>query len=87
MTPTPSAVGSRKQGEGLLLLGEFPLFRVDVFEALRQPLESGEVTITRGGQRHLPGPRAGGDDVQPVSTRLGLGREARWRMFRGGAPL
>jgi len=32
----------------VLLLDEFPLLRTDVIDALRQPLESGEVTIARG---------------------------------------
>ncbi len=34
----------------MLLLDEFPLLRTDVIDALRQPLESGEVTIARGDE-------------------------------------
>ncbi|MFC5179108.1 YifB family Mg chelatase-like AAA ATPase [Nocardioides taihuensis] len=35
---------------GVLLLDEFPLFRTDVIDALRTPLESGDVTVARGDE-------------------------------------
>lgn len=37
---------SRTHG-GVLLMDEFPLFRRDVIDALREPLENGEITIAR----------------------------------------
>ena len=35
---------------GTLFLDEFPLFNADIIEALRQPLENAEVTISRGDE-------------------------------------
>jgi magnesium chelatase family protein len=35
---------------GVLFLDEFPHFRADVIDAMRQPLEAGEVTIARGDE-------------------------------------
>ena len=40
---------SRAHG-GVLFLDEFPLFRADVIDALRQPMESGDVTVARQGE-------------------------------------
>ena len=44
---------------GVLLLDEFPLFRADVINALRQPLESGDISVARAEESVvLPGPLA-----------------------------
>ncbi|WP_134767395.1 YifB family Mg chelatase-like AAA ATPase [Nocardioides sp. 1609] len=40
---------SRTHG-GVLFLDEWPLFRSDVIDALRQPLESGEITVARSDE-------------------------------------
>ncbi|NYG56381.1 YifB family Mg chelatase-like AAA ATPase [Nocardioides perillae] len=47
-TVAPGAVS--RTHAGVLVLDEFPLLAADVVEGLRDPLESGEVTLARGDQ-------------------------------------
>ena len=55
---------------GVLFLDEFPLFRADVINALRQPLESGDISVARGEESVvLPARAHGRPRGQPVSVR------------------
>ena len=55
---------------GVLFLDEFPLFRADVINALRQPLESGDISVARGEESVvLPARAHGRPGGQPVSVR------------------
>ena len=77
---------------GVLFLDEFPLFRTDVIDALRQPLESGEVTVARRDESvTLPArgmvvlacnPCPCGEYTPQVSENRCQCREARRRDYR-----
>ncbi len=57
---------------GVLFLDEAPEFRPQVLQALRQPLESGQVVLARARVGALPVPVPARPRCQPVPVRPGL---------------
>ena len=73
---------------GVLFLDEFPHFRADVIEAMRQPLESGEVTIARGEESATYPARSLvvlAANPCPCGNFYGRGGRRRLRLHRGPA--
>ncbi len=74
---------------GVLFLDEFPLFRTDVIDALREPMEGGDITIARADECvRLPARESGGAGRQPVPVRQlpRRGRPRRVHVQRPATP-
>ena len=83
--PRPGAAS--RAHRGVLFLDEAPEYERRVLDALRQPLESGELVIHRSaGTAAYPGPVPAGPGGQPLPLRQGIGQGRRLHLHAHDAP-